>query len=60
MLFEQNKQHLWDSCCQISLVISNMKFTRKLDDVSPFKEIRAALACLRGVSKMAAEWHDLP
>jgi len=24
-------------------------------DVSPFKEIGAALACLRGVSKMAAE-----
>jgi len=24
-------------------------------DVSPFKEIEAALACLRSVSKMAAE-----
>ncbi len=29
-------------------------------DVFPFKEIVAALACPRGVSKMAAEWHDLP
>ncbi len=27
-------------------------------DVSPFKEIGAALACQRGFSKMAAEWHD--
>ncbi len=30
--FEQNKQHLWYSCCQISLVISNMKFNCKLGD----------------------------
>ncbi len=29
-LFEQKKQHLWHSCCPISLVISNMKFNRKL------------------------------
>ncbi len=27
-------------------------------DVSPFKEIGAALACPRGISKMAAKWHD--
>ncbi len=26
------KQHLWYSCCQISLVISNMKFNRKLGE----------------------------
>ncbi len=32
MLFEQIKQHLWHSCCQISLVISNMKFNRKLSE----------------------------
>ncbi len=32
MLFEENKQHLWDSCCQISLVISNMKFNLKLGE----------------------------
>lgn len=25
-----SKQHSWDGCCQISLVISNMKFNRKL------------------------------
>ncbi len=31
MLFEQNKQLLWDSC-QISLVISNMKFSLKLGE----------------------------
>jgi len=30
MLFEHKKQHLWHSLCQISLVISNMKFTHKL------------------------------
>ncbi len=30
MLFEQNKQQLWYSCCQISLVILNMKFNHKL------------------------------
>ncbi len=29
-------------------------------DVSSFKEVVAALACPRGVSKMAAEQHDLP
>ncbi len=28
-------------------------------DVSPYKVIGAALGCPRGVSKMAAEWHDL-
>ncbi len=65
MLFEQKKPHLWHSCCPISLVISNMKFNSKLSeqfgefDVSPYKVIGAALGCLRGVSKMAAEWHDL-
>ncbi len=32
MLFEQKKQHLWHSCCPISLVISNMKFNRKLSE----------------------------
>ncbi len=32
MLFEQTKQHLWHSCCPISLVISNMKFNRKLSE----------------------------
>ncbi len=31
-LFEQKKQHLWHSCCPISLVISNMKFNRKLSE----------------------------
>ncbi len=60
-LFEQNKQHLFDSCCQISLVILNMKFNLNLVnsfgefDVSPFKEIGSTLACPRSVSKMAAE-----
>ncbi len=29
MLFEQKKQHLWDRCCQISLVIPSMKFNHK-------------------------------
>ncbi len=32
LLFEQKKQHLWHSCCPISLVISNMKFNRKLSE----------------------------
>ncbi len=32
MLFEQKKQHLWHSCCPISLVISNMKFNCKLSE----------------------------
>ncbi len=32
MLFEQKKQHLWHSCCPISLVISNMIFNRKLSE----------------------------
>ncbi len=32
MLFEQKKQHLWHSCCLNSLVISNMKFNRKLSE----------------------------
>ncbi len=31
-LFEQKKQHLWHRCCPISLVISNMKFNRKLSE----------------------------
>ncbi len=31
-LFEQQKQHLWHSCCPISLVISNLKFNRKLSE----------------------------
>ncbi len=31
-LFEQKKQPLWHSCCPISLVISNMKFNRKLSE----------------------------
>ncbi len=31
-LFEQKKQHLWHSRCPISLVISNMKFNRKLSE----------------------------
>ncbi len=30
-LFEQKKQHLWHSCCLISL-IANMKFNRKLSE----------------------------
>ncbi len=30
--FDQKKQHLWQSCCQISLVISNMKFNLKLSE----------------------------
>ncbi len=61
-LFEQKNKHLWHSCCPISLVISNMKFNRKLSeqfcgiDVSPYKVIGAALGCPRGVSKLAAEW----
>ncbi len=32
MLFEKNKQHIWYGCCQISLVISNIKFNRKLSE----------------------------
>ncbi len=32
MLFEQKKQHLWYSCWQVSLVISNMKCNRKLSE----------------------------
>ncbi len=31
-IFEQKKQHLWHSCCPISLVISNMKFNCKLSE----------------------------
>ncbi len=65
-LFEQKRQHLWYSCWQISWVILNrwhfivslVNGFGEFDD-SPFKEIGAALACLRGISKMAAEWHDL-
>ncbi len=38
----------------VSLVNSFGEF-----DVSPYKVIGAALGCLRSVSKMAAEWHDL-
>ncbi len=32
MLFEKNKQYLWYSCCQILLVISNMKFNLNLGE----------------------------
>ncbi len=53
------RNNIYDSCCQISLVISNMKFNRKLSE--QFWRIRcfpiqSDRRCPRGVSKMAAEW----
>ncbi len=48
--------HLWSQKWNLIISLGNSfgEF-----DVSQFKEIGAALACRRGVSKMAAEWRDL-
>ncbi len=51
-------QLLSDFIGDLIVSFANIFGELELDD-SPFKVIGAALACPRGLSKMAAEWHDL-